>query len=92
MVADDDTAAPKIEFPCRYPIKVIGDAGDDMQALVFEVMHQHAPGFDAESVKVRPSKKGNFQSVTVFITATGEPQLQTIFTALKSSPLVQMVL
>ena len=37
MTETTDTStplAPKIEFPCeRYPIKVIGDAGDDEAVL-----------------------------------------------------------
>jgi putative lipoic acid-binding regulatory protein len=91
----DDTRkdeAPKIDFPCDYPIKVVGKAGAELHALVLEVMTAHAPGFDQARMTVRDSRNGNFQSLTVTITATGEPQLQAIFEDLKISPLVQMVL
>ncbi|TNE82607.1 MAG: DUF493 domain-containing protein [Gammaproteobacteria bacterium] len=84
--------APKIEFPCDYPIKVVGSAGEELQSLVLEVMERHAPGFDQTAISVRDSRKGNFQAITVTITATGEPQLQAIFADLKGHPLVQMVL
>lgn len=90
-----DTAqpeAPKIEFPCDYPIKVMGDAGEDLHNLVIEVMERHAPGFDQQSISVRDSSKGTFQSITVTIVATGKPQLQSIFDDLKCSKLVKMVL
>lgn len=83
---------PKIEFPCDYPIKVVGKAGEQLHALVFEVMEKHAPGFDAIKTTVRDSSKGTYQSVTVTITATGTPQLQSIFDELKVNPLVHMVL
>ncbi|WP_461481807.1 HP0495 family protein [Porticoccus sp.] len=89
MTAPD---APKIEFPCAYPIKVMGRAGDELHALVLEVMARHAPGFDRATITVRDSSKGSFQSITVTITATGEPQLMAIFADLKDNPLVQMVL
>ncbi len=84
--------APKIEFPCEYPIKVMGDAGEALQSLVIEVMDRHAPGFDQSAVTIRDSSKGTFQSITVTITATGLVQLQAIFDDLKGSELVKMVL
>ncbi|GAA6168797.1 HP0495 family protein [Sessilibacter corallicola] len=83
----------KIQFPCpNYPIKVLGDAGDQLHALVIEVFNKHAPDFDREAIKIRDSAKGSFQSLTVTIEATGEQQLQAIFDDLKASKLVKMVL
>jgi|TARA_R110000822_G_scaffold59736_37_gene149291 putative lipoic acid-binding regulatory protein len=83
---------PKIEFPCDYPVKVLGKAGSELHALVVEVMECHAPGFDQARITVRDSRNGTFQAITVTITATGESQLQALFDDLKVSPLVQMVL
>lgn len=88
----NEPAAPKIEFPCDYPIKVMGVAGEELHTVVKEIMFRHAPGFDETTITVRDSAQGNYQSVTVTITATGEPQLQAIFMALKSSSCVKMVL
>lgn len=88
-----DPNAPKIEFPCPdYPIKVMGDAGDELHSLVIEVMERHAPDFDQTRISVRDSSKGRFQSVTVWITATGVPQLEAIHEDLRTSPLTKMVL
>lgn len=84
--------APKIEFPCDYPIKVMGRAAPGLHSLVMEVMERHAPGFDETTVSIRDSRHGNFQAITVVITATGEAQLSAIFEDLKHNPLVQMVL
>ncbi|MGK0441754.1 MAG: putative lipoic acid-binding regulatory protein [Pseudohongiellaceae bacterium] len=82
---------PKIEFPCQYPIKVMGDAADDFQDYVIKVMQAHAE-VDLHSIKMKQSGKGTFQSVTVIITATGVPQLEAIFAELKLSGRVKMVL
>ncbi len=84
--------APKIEFPCDYPIKVMGLAGDELHAAVIDVMERNAPGFDSTAISIRDSNKGNYQSITVTITATGKPQLQTIFEELKRHASVRMVL
>lgn len=84
--------APKIEFPCKYPIKVVGRSGHDFKDVVLDVMAVHAPGFDMASVSVQESSGGKFQSVRVTITATGEPQLKSIFEDLKATGRVQMVI
>jgi uncharacterized protein len=83
---------PKIEFPCAYPIKVMGEKCEEFRSHVMVVMGRHAPGFDELAVTVRDSSKGKYQSLTVTITATGEEQLKAIFVDLKTSSLVQMVL
>ena len=83
---------PKIEFPCDYPIKVLGEADSRFNEHVLLVMDKYAPGFDRSNISVRDSSKGRWQSVTVNIIATGKPQLDDIFAALKTSASVKMVL
>ncbi|HWV13954.1 MAG TPA: DUF493 family protein [Cellvibrio sp.] len=84
---------PKIEFPCAdYPIKVLGDADAEMHSYVVEIIERHSPGFDQERITVSQSSKGRFQSVTVWITATGEQQLRAINDDLRISKKVKMVL
>ncbi|TRX74282.1 DUF493 domain-containing protein [Pseudomonas mangiferae] len=88
-----ETDAPKIEFPCpRYPIKVIGDAGEDFSDLVIEVLRRHAPDLDADTLVVRDSRNGRFLSVQLLITATGIEQLQAIHSDLRATGRVHMVL
>lgn len=84
---------PKIEFPCdNYPVRVMGSAGVEMQEFVLSVFDEHAPGYDRTLVQVKSSREGNYESLTIFITATGTAQLQTMFEALKQHPAVKMVL
>ena len=84
---------PKIEFPCPdYPVKILGDASDDMVTFVLSTTESYAPGFDRSKVKINPSSKGRFHSVTVFITATGVDQLSAYHQELTANPLVKMVL
>ena len=84
--------APKIEFPCDYPIKVMGEAQPELHEHVLLVMSTHAPGFDHSKITTRDSSKGRWQSITLTITATGKPQLSAIFEHLKTSSRVKMVL
>jgi len=84
---------PKIEFPCEnYPIKVLGDAGSELYRLVIDVMTRHAPDFDETRITITESSKGRYQSVTVWITATGEPQLHAIHNDLRSNSVTKMVI
>ncbi|WP_043532270.1 HP0495 family protein [Litchfieldella xinjiangensis] len=86
------TDAPKIEFPCDYSLKVVGDAADDFRDVVIDVVETHAPGVDRRHVKVVDSRNGRFQSIRITITATGESQLSALFTSLKATGRVHMVL
>lgn len=84
---------PKIEFPCPdYPVKVIGEASEAMKTFVLDATEQFAPGFNRNKVSVRESGKGRFQSVTVYITATGESQLKAFHQHLMANATIKMVL
>lgn len=84
--------APKIEFPCRYPIKVLGHNDENFKSVVVEIMTTHAGVISDSDVTLKPSAKGTFVSVTVIITATGEVQLTAIFEELKATGRVKMVI
>ncbi|MCB1675055.1 MAG: DUF493 domain-containing protein [Halioglobus sp.] len=90
MVEHDET--PKIEFPCDYPVKVLGRAVPDFETLVLEVFSLHAPGFDRRSISVRASSKGTFSALTVTITATGTEQLSALHRDLMATECVKMVI
>jgi uncharacterized protein len=84
--------APRIEFPCSYPIKIIGHKVPEFRANVLRIVETHAPGFSSAEVSVRDSRQGAFCSVSVTITATGEPQLRALHAALVAEPAVKLVL
>ena len=83
---------PKIEFPCEYPIKVLGRNVEQLRSVVIAVFERHAPGFDQESILVKESSKGTFHSINITITATGPDQLRALHKDLMATGLVQMVI
>ncbi|WP_148253813.1 HP0495 family protein [Aidingimonas lacisalsi] len=89
---DAETPQPRIEFPCDYPLKIVGDAVDGFHDAVMAILEQHAPELDRDSVQVIDSRNGRFQSLRVTITATGDKQLQSLFADLKATGRVHMVL
>lgn len=92
MADHSEPQAPKIEFPCQYPIKIIGAAGDDFAEVVCSVVEKHAPGVDTTSIEIKDSKNGRFLSLRIVITATGPEQLDALHQDLKATGRVHMVL
>lgn len=81
-----------LEFPCDFPIKVMGEARDDFAQAVVAVVQAHAPDFEAASVEMRASGKGNYLAVTCTIRATSREQLDNLYRDLSSHPYVKVVL
>lgn len=73
-----------LEFPCTFPIKVMGKAGNGFEQLVLDIVRRHSPDLDEASVKVRESRGGKWISVTVTIEAEGKDQLDAIYRDLSS--------
>lgn len=81
-----------LEFPCDFPIKIMGARVDDFAQTVLEVVLRHAPDFDAATMQMRPSSKGNYLSITCTVNATSQAQLDALYVELSSHPLVKVVL
>lgn len=87
-----DPSVPRIEFPCRYPVKVMGENHSDFAALVVAVGQRHAPELDVDAVSERPSRNGRWLAVTLVIEARSEEQLQALHEDLKATGRVTLVL
>ena len=81
-----------LEFPCDFPIKIMGARVDDFAQTVLDVVLRHAPDFDAATMQMRPSSKGNYLSITCTVNATSQAQLDALYVELSSHPLVKVVL
>ena len=81
-----------IDYPCRFPIKVMGAMADGFADALAEVARQFDPEFDPATMELRPSKGGNYLRVTLTITATSREQLDNLYRALTGHPLVKYVL
>ena len=81
-----------IEYPSQFPIKVMGLDVDGYVNAVTEIAKQFDPTFDASTVELRPSSGGKYLGVTITVTATSREQLDNLYRALTSSPMVKVVL
>lgn len=81
-----------IEYPSRFPIKVMGLRAEGFVPAIAEVAQRFDPGFDAASIEQRESSGGKYLGLTLTITATSREQLDDLYRALSSHPLVKVVL
>lgn len=79
-----------LEFPCSFTYKVMGLARPDLAEQVVKVVQRHAPG--DYSPQIKPSRQGNYHSVSITITATHAGQLETLYEELGKIDIVRMVL
>ena len=84
--------ASLIEYPCDFPIKILGHTRAGFAQAVLEVVQRHAPDFDDASLALKTSKKGKYLSVTCVIRATSREQLDALYQELCDHPMVVMVL
>ncbi len=88
-MADEETL---LEFPCAFPLKIMGETREGFAEAIVEVVTRHAPDFNAASVEMRASTGGKYISLTCTINATSKPQLDDLYRALTSHPWVKVVL
>lgn len=81
-----------IEYPCDFPIKIMGKAQFEFTQTALAIVCYHAPDFDAKTVSVRASKNGTYLSITCTIRATSRAQLDALYQALSSHPMIAVVL
>ena len=84
--------ATLIEYPCDFPIKILGHTRAGFAQAVLEVVQRHAPDFDGASLEMKASKRGKYLSVTCVIHARSREQLDALYRELCDHPMVVMVL
>ena len=81
-----------IEYPSRFPIKVMGAHVEGFVEAITIVAQQFDPEFDAATIEQRPSKGGNYLGLTITVTATSREQLDELYRTLTTHPMVKVVL
>ena len=70
----------------------MGAKVDGFVHAITDLARQFDPAFDASTIELRDSRAGNYLGVTITITATSREQLDDLYRALSSHPLVKVVL
>ncbi len=80
-----------MEFPCFFPLKVMGLNDGQFESAVQAVIKKHLQETPV-LYESRPSSSGKYLSVTATFTATSREQLDDLYRELNSHELVVMTL
>jgi uncharacterized protein len=81
-----------IDYPCLFPIKVMGVRTDGLVHAITQIAAQFDPNFDATTIELRESKGGKYLGVTITVMATSREQLDELYRTLSTHPMVKVVL
>jgi len=81
-----------LEFPCDFPLKIMCAADAGFAGAISAVVVRHAPELDVATIEMRPSKAGNYLSLTCTVRAVSQQQLDALYRELTAHPMVRVVL
>lgn len=81
-----------IEFPCHFPIKVMGELHDEFTSTVIKVIKNYNQQFDPSTIEMKGSSGGRYISLTCFVYVKSKIELDTIYQSLSSHPMIKIVL
>jgi len=74
----------RIDFPCHFPLKVMGLNQDDYPAFVLQVTQKHVQGISAADMHTRLSRNGKYIAVTITFDAQSREQLDALYRELNA--------
>lgn len=80
------------DFPCAFPIKVMGERRDDFAQTIVAAVAPLTGPLSADQVEIRSSRTAKYLSLTLIVQAQSRAQLDEIYRTLTSHPMVKLVL
>ena len=81
-----------MQYPCDFPIKVVGLATDAFELAVLVIIRKHYTNLKENALSTRLSKDGKYMSITIDVTAESREQLDNTYIELNNSDAVIMTL
>jgi putative lipoic acid-binding regulatory protein len=72
------------EFPCDFPIKIMGQATDEFRSLALGIVTRHFGALAEGSIEERPSSGGRYLGLTITVRAESKAQLDAVYQELTS--------
>ena len=92
-MTDARAEAPSlIDYPCDFPIKVMGLDNDGFVPAITAIAQEFDPAFDVASIEQRSSSGGRYRGLTLTVRVTSREQLDALYRRLSSHPMVKVVL
>jgi len=81
-----------LEFPCAFPIKMMGRDTQDFRDTARVLVEHHTGPLGEHTIKSATSRNGNFVSITITVQAQSQQQLDDIYRDISSHEAVLMAL
>jgi putative lipoic acid-binding regulatory protein len=92
-MADNNSSKPAlIDFPCDFPIKVMGEMQDGFADTITGLIQSVQPTFSAANIEMRASSGGKYISLTCHVHVASQDQLDAVYRLISAHPLVKFSL
>ena len=81
-----------LEFPCDFPIKVMGPGTDEFRSLALGILTRHFGPPAGDSIEERPSSGGRYLGLTITVRAESKAQIDAAYRELTSCSQVLVAL
>lgn len=88
MVFNQENKKPQIDYPCKWPYKIIGESVEEMIAAVEEVLIN----LDYDLTPSNISRKGKYFSLNIIVDVPSEIMRDLIFQKLSKHPAIKFVI
>lgn len=86
QIPDDEESL--IDFPCDFPVKVMGADTPEFHTCITKIAKKHDIEFVTDETKLKISKTGKYVSLTLNIHAKNKAQLDCLYEELTGHELV----
>lgn len=84
--------ASLLEFPCHFPLKVIGKNVEEFELQVMRIMQKHVVEADTAHCQRRLSAGSKYLALTISFMAQSQEQVESIYRDLKQLEMVMVML
>jgi len=88
MVFNPENKKPQIDYPCKWPYKIIGDSIEKMISAVEEVVADLEYDLTPSNI----SRKGKYFSLNITVVVSSETVRDLIFQNLNKHPAIKYVM
>lgn len=81
-----------IEFPCDFPIKIIGTYSATFNQDITAIILQYFPNTSLDKITSKQSEQGNYTAITATVHPHSQQELDAVYQALVQYPGIKMVL
>lgn len=81
-----------LNFPCEFPIKIIGIQSPDFEREITSILLRHVPDLLPENVVNRPSSAGKYLAISATFVAQTREQVDNLYIELTRNPQVKFVI